>query len=90
MLKSVVCVLVALLLVSWSGPAFAVGNPPMETIKGKVVSVDTDAKKIRIDDKEYELHDDVLSVDVKVGDQVEADVVDDVVRIMKKVSVPKP
>ena len=66
------------------------GPPPSETVKGKVASVDKSVKKIKIEGKEYELSDDVLSVEIKVGDEVEADVANDVVKTLKKLESSKP
>jgi hypothetical protein len=66
-------------LVCFSLPSFAA-----ETVKGKVTALDKEAKKIQIDEKEYTLSDEASSVEVMVGDEIEATVDGDVVQTITK------
>ena len=79
MLKKTLVIFTALaILVAFCLPAFA------ETVKGKVTAYDKEAKKISIDDKEYTLSDEALSAEIAVGDEVEANVEDGVVKTITK------
>jgi len=70
--------------------AYAVGPSEVERVKGKIVELDKAAMKIKIDQKEYELEEGVLSEEIKVGDTVQALVVEDVVRKLTKISPTTP
>lgn len=56
----------------------------MEVVKGKVLALDKEGKKISIGDKEYKLSDETLSIEIAVGDEVEAKVEDGVVKTVTK------
>jgi Tfp pilus assembly protein PilE len=80
MIKKIVVVLTILaVLVCFSLPSFAA-----EVMKGKVTTFDKEAKKIQIDEKEYTLSDEASSVEVMVGDEIEATVDGDVVQAISK------
>lgn len=70
----------------FSLPIYAMGPVAPETVRGKVTSLDKDAKKIKIGDNEYALGDEVVSVEIGVGDEVEADIANNVVKSIKKVT----
>lgn len=80
MLKKMLVIFTALaILAIFTVPCFAA-----ETVKGKVTAVDKEAKKIKIDDKEYKLSDEAASVEVADGDDVEATVEEDTIKELKK------
>ena len=81
---------VLMFLAALAFSAYAVGPSEVERVKGKIVELDKAAMKIKIDQKEYELEEGVLSEEIKVGDTVQALVVEDVVRKLTKISPTTP
>lgn len=80
MTKKIVVVLTILAaLVCFSLPSFAT-----ETVKGKVTTLDKEAKKIQIDEKGYIMGDEVGPIEIMVGDEIEATVDGDVVKAITK------
>jgi len=77
--KFLAATLVLVLIVAFTLPALA-----QETLKGKIETLDKEAKKITIGGTEYTLSDEAAQVDVSVGDEVEATVEAGVVKNLTK------
>lgn len=77
--KLLVVSLVLVLLAAFTLPVLA-----QETIKGKIDTLDKEAKKITIGGNEYTLSDEAAQVSVDVGDEVEATIEAGVVKDLKQ------
>ncbi|MGA2468783.1 MAG: hypothetical protein ABSH06_31150 [Thermodesulfobacteriota bacterium] len=82
MTKKLLVVFLALAVVM----AFCLPTFAQETVKGKIETLDKDAKKVTISGTEYTLSDEAAQAEVAVGDEVEASVEGGVVKSFTKQS----
>ena len=80
MMKKIVGVLMVLAVVT----CFTLASFAADTVKGKVNALDKEAKKIQIEDKEYQLSEEAASIEIGIGDEVEAAVEGDTVQSIQK------